>query len=366
MKSDSVKSKRGLDLRAQAEQFAAERVAQADPAKPARDRAESIRDGLRSWVATRLLITEAYKGQDWVLLGYTSWELYCDREFDMKSLRLTADERNDAILSFRSVGMTTREIGAATGTSKDTVSRALKPKVDLRVSDETKPPLVEALRGEIEAAAERIEDPESDGTGLGSGNPQSAADGADTTDADGAEARSASHAVDAPAPDGGSVPGPPSGVTLEERIEEEAVEPPVDTPAAGVTSLPDGVGDPTPEPEQQPGHDTPTGREGGRSELDHQQSMGVDAAGEAPEGPRPSVEPVELEDGELLASPSSSDRLMHLFASLVHALAGLDADALGPQLLGEEMELLDQHVDDIAQFVAKLGKARFAEMLHTP
>jgi hypothetical protein len=112
--------------------------------------------------------------------------------------------------------------------------------------------------------------------------------------------------------------------------------------------------------------------------------MGVDAAGEAPEGPRPSVEPVELEGGELPASPSSSDpdeldepeepaepvmprdRLMAAFQRLADYLGLIDTDSVGPQMFGEDMEQLFEHAELFEQFVRKLGKARFTVMTRTP
>lgn len=142
------------------------------------------------------------------------------------------------------------------------------------------------------------------------------------------------------------------------------------SPAAATTSLPDGGGDPMPEQSQQPGQDSPPvlGSEGfpGRAETDHQRVTGVSPAGEAP-GYQDPVEPVELEDGDNASlSSSSSDPVLMAFAALLILIRQVDVEALGPKLFDEEMALLDQHVDDIALFVAKLGKARFAEMLHTP
>jgi len=168
-----------------------------------------------------------------------------------------------------------------------------------------------------------------------------------------------------------------------------------DTPAAATTSLPDGEGHPMPEQSQQPGQDSPTGREGGRSEtdtpvgpdhpvattvlpgIDHHQVSGVFPGGdEAPvsvlSGPAAGYadarEPVELEGGGDASLPSSSDpdELMNAFGVLVHFLDNADLDAIGPLLLGEDMETLHSHVDAIAAYVGKLGRARFGEMLHTP
>jgi hypothetical protein len=131
---------------------------------------------------------------------------------------------------------------------------------------------------------------------------------------------------------------------------------------------------------QQPGPDSPTGREGGRSEtdfpvgpdhpvattvlpgIDHHASAGVSDSGEAP---AIAVEPV-LEGGGLAPDPSSSsdpephpgDRLLHALGVLVHLIDELDPEALGPYLFPGEVELLHLHADRIAEFVGRVGLAR--------
>lgn len=110
-------------------------------------RAETIRQGMVSWVAARVAIEEAFEKNDWMTLGYRSWDEYCDKEFSAKKLKLTADERLEAARAFQDAGMTLREIAAATGSSAATISRVLNPsppKDDLRVSDETKTSQVKA------------------------------------------------------------------------------------------------------------------------------------------------------------------------------------------------------------------------------
>lgn len=338
----------------------------ADPAAPARSRAIAIRAGLESFVATRRLIAAAFQDQDWISLGYTSWEAYCDAEFSLKSMRLTAEERNEAILAFASVGMTTREIGAATGTSKDTAQRALKA---ARVSRETKSPLVEALRGEIAAVeaaqdsataiAETPPDPleaglvEPAGTDQAAvlAGTQTAAEGNHSPDADAAEAPQP-RADDAAArarggeedtaaagrvspnspavvPSGGvsNVLRQP-GSTTEERIEGEAASLAVDTPSADLMPQhPTAPTSPTDAP-QQPGHisvgsdggprlDSPTGRDPEDSRSDDVAGDGSAAVatpgrseiqlhggGEAP-ATGIAVEPVLEGDDAAMTSPSS-------------------------------------------------------------
>lgn len=425
----------------------------ADPAAPARSRAVAIRAGLTSWAETRRLIMDARQAEDWIVLGYTSFELYCEGEFSMKSLRLTAEERQDAILAFRSAGMTVREIGAATGTSKNTAQRALKAaEVDLRVPDGTKLPQVEALRQAIEDAAvskdsfacedcgkklatgivraaqtrclkcdpERIhfarevggpcEACEADEAATLVAGTQSppAADASTTLPHAGVpaggdqneERTEAEHEQDS-AWHGGpgecgvgcscgasfdgfnSVDEATDELALhianpEERIEEEAAEPPADLPAAATTSLPDGDGDPMPEQSQQPGQDSPPvlGSEGfpGRAETDHHRA-GVSGGGHAPRDSS-LVELEEFEDDDDTAMTSSSsgdprdehtptDLLLMTFDALINLIDHLDAEAVGPLLFPAELEQLHGHVDALAAFVARVSKARFEAMQRT-
>lgn len=152
--------------------------------------------------------------------------------------------------------------------------------------------------------------------------------------------------------------------------------PPADSPAAAVTSLPDGDGDPTPEPDRQPGQDSPTGRDraaagafsdapevsaiatAGRSETDHHRAgvSGGEVRGDSGQSP---AGPEELEDGVPPAvAPSSSDDVLRAFAGLLVQLQPVDVDSVGPLLLDEEMELLYQHVDWLEIFVRRLASAR--------
>lgn len=115
---------------------------------------------------------------------------------------------------------------------------------------------------------------------------------------------------------------------------------------------------------QQSGPDSPTGREGDRSETNHHTSAGVSDVGVAPEV-RASVEPV-LEGGGLAPDPPSSsdpephpgDRLLHALGVLVHLIDEIDPEALGPYLFPGEVELLHLHADRIAEFVGRVGLAR--------
>jgi hypothetical protein len=71
------------------------------------------------------LIKQAYLSRAWDALGYTSWDDYCTREFGTSRLRLPREERQEVVSSMREIGMSTRAIAAATGTSVGTVHAEL-------------------------------------------------------------------------------------------------------------------------------------------------------------------------------------------------------------------------------------------------
>lgn len=191
---------------------------------------------------------------------------------------------------------------------------------------------------------------------------------------------------------------------IEERIEEEAVEPPADTPAAGATvPPPDEAYPPSSLPAQQPGPDSPTGIEGSRSETDeefdeelrrindgiveavaaaidteaglaaitgHHTSAGVSDVGGAPEVAA-SVEQ-GLEDGGTAQDPSSSsdpwdsagwsaligsfngsspDHIVDLFHNMAFLLDRVDVDVIGPLLTEADVK----EVHDAADIAARVA-----------
>jgi len=231
--------------------------------------------------------------------------------------------------------------------------------------------------GSTEDASPALGEPDvDDEVALTSGTQTAAAEGGLLSPAaDGVEAVTAFLADDAPAPDGGGA-GParllPSGVTPEERTEEEAVEPPVDTPAA----------DHEPHSPQQPGQDSPIGRDhlaeepspdgpavatADRSETDHHQVAGVSSGGETAPAPGDAVEPV-LEDGGSLPPelPSSSDPtwmpdtwsgangddVLYLFNLIEEAMDRVEPDVVGPVLTVEEIASLHKVADRVAQIAS--------------
>ena len=88
----------------------------------ARNRAGMIRNYLQGlWP----LIAKAYREQDWLALGYDSWDDYVAGEFDTARWKVHKAERAPVVTMLRSAGMSTRAIAAATGESQSTVQRAV-------------------------------------------------------------------------------------------------------------------------------------------------------------------------------------------------------------------------------------------------
>lgn len=70
-------------------------------------------------------VVEAYQRRVWEPLGYGSWDSYCRAELGSTRLRLPSEEREEAVRSLRSAGLSTRAIAAATGQSHTNVRRGL-------------------------------------------------------------------------------------------------------------------------------------------------------------------------------------------------------------------------------------------------
>lgn len=71
------------------------------------------------------LITQAYVERAWDVLGYSSWDDYCTREFGTSRLRLPREERSEVVASLRESGLSVRAIAAATGTNRETIRQEL-------------------------------------------------------------------------------------------------------------------------------------------------------------------------------------------------------------------------------------------------
>ena len=88
----------------------------------ARELTDRIKVGVE---AVWQLVKDAYVSRAWEALGYDSWDDYCTREFGSSRIRLPREERQEVVSSMREIGMSTRAIAAATGTSRQTVSNSL-------------------------------------------------------------------------------------------------------------------------------------------------------------------------------------------------------------------------------------------------
>lgn len=91
-------------------------------AQDARNLTDKIKAGT---AALWELIKEAYASRAWASLGYASWDDYCTQEFGTSRIRLPREERREVVSSMREIGMSTRAIASATGTSHQTVANSL-------------------------------------------------------------------------------------------------------------------------------------------------------------------------------------------------------------------------------------------------
>jgi hypothetical protein len=75
--------------------------------------------------AARADIIESFRQRDWIALGYESWDALCSAEFGTV-LRLSVEDRQQAVSELRGAGMSTRAIGSALGVSDVTVRRDIE------------------------------------------------------------------------------------------------------------------------------------------------------------------------------------------------------------------------------------------------
>lgn len=92
----------------------------------ARERAERIRNGMRTYIATLKDIADAYKERDWLTLDYKSWDDYVSSEFSDTRLKLSRDDRQKAVEALRIAGLTHRAIGSVLGVSKNTITKDVR------------------------------------------------------------------------------------------------------------------------------------------------------------------------------------------------------------------------------------------------
>ncbi|MFI7294012.1 hypothetical protein [Streptomyces sp. NPDC050121] len=120
-------------------------IVQAPNIEEARARADRIRSGMRVLAEWQQDVITAYAAQDWVALGYETWDAYLDGEYGEHRVRLPREQRREIVAGMSAAGMSTRAIGAALGTGNATVHRDLQSSV----SDETdaRPDVVLSLDG---------------------------------------------------------------------------------------------------------------------------------------------------------------------------------------------------------------------------
>ncbi|MDH6283141.1 hypothetical protein [Prescottella agglutinans] len=89
--------------------------------------ARALTDRIRAGVeAVWQLVEQAYVSRAWAVLGYTSWDDYCTREFGTSRIRLPREERQEVVASLRESGLSLRAIAAATGVDRKTLRRDLE------------------------------------------------------------------------------------------------------------------------------------------------------------------------------------------------------------------------------------------------
>jgi predicted transcriptional regulator len=85
--------------------------------------ARQVTDELRSTLRlAHGLLIRAYQGRAWSVLGYSTWDDYCQTEFaEARMVRLDRDQRREIATEMRSAGMSQRAIASGLGVPKSTV-----------------------------------------------------------------------------------------------------------------------------------------------------------------------------------------------------------------------------------------------------
>ena len=98
-----------------------------DIALPTQEQARVLTDRIKVAVeGTWHLIQEAYTTRTWAVLGYDTWDDYCNAEFGQARLRLPREERQEVVASLRDSGLSVRAIASATGVARNTVREDLR------------------------------------------------------------------------------------------------------------------------------------------------------------------------------------------------------------------------------------------------
>src|SRR4051812_16898253 len=91
------------------------------------EKAKEVTNRIRQMMAIAWTsIVEAYNGRAWIALGYSSWDAYCNAEFDGARLRLPREDRREVVASLRDSGLSLRAIESAIDVSRKTVISDIK------------------------------------------------------------------------------------------------------------------------------------------------------------------------------------------------------------------------------------------------
>lgn len=114
------------------------------------EEARALTDEIRSRMENIApLVTRAYEGRAWEVMGYPSWTEYVAGEFG-GPLRLGRGDRQQVVAELRQAGLSTRGIGAALGVDDKTVRN------DLSGADFSASATVTGLDGKVYPAAREI------------------------------------------------------------------------------------------------------------------------------------------------------------------------------------------------------------------
>lgn len=100
------------------------------------DQARELTDQIRAASESLWdLVKTAYIGRAWCALGYESWDVYVQTEFQGSRISLPREERGEVVHSLRDAGLSIRAIAAAVNVGTGTVHRDLEPVVETAESD---------------------------------------------------------------------------------------------------------------------------------------------------------------------------------------------------------------------------------------
>jgi transposase-like protein len=114
------------------------------------DQARELTDQIRAAVTDLWeLVIRAHRQRIWVVLKYSTWAEYCEKELSrIPQRRISHDERIEIVAGLRKSGMSIRAIASATGTGTRQVQEALSD----QVCSETTPEIIVGTDGKKQPA----------------------------------------------------------------------------------------------------------------------------------------------------------------------------------------------------------------------